>query len=69
MTPAVRMGQPGKDDKEQFSVIQGQGITIWVSTNIKADKRKGGIQIRLSKFFIFKRLSIDGAIVPNTCEE
>jgi hypothetical protein len=63
------MGQPEKYGKEQFTAIQVRGVTIWLSTNIKADKSTDGIQIRLSKFFIFKRLSIDGASIESTCKE
>ena len=65
----MRMGKPDSDTQEQFTAIHIQGVTIWKSADIDADKSMDGIQIGLSKFFIFKSLTIEGAIAQITCEE
>jgi hypothetical protein len=44
-------------------------VTIWKSASVEAEESKKGIQIRLSKFFFFKSLSIDGAKISSNCEE
>ena len=67
-TPAVRRGKPDSDSQAEFIPIKIREITIWKSVNVEVDESKDGIRISLSQFFFFKRLSIDGAKIVNTCE-
>ena len=67
-TPAVRMGKPDSDSQTEFIPIKIREITIWKSVNVEVDESKDSIRISLSQFFFFKRLSIDGAKIVNTCE-
>jgi len=62
------MGKPYSNIQIQFIPIKIREITIWKSIDVEVDESKDSIRIGLSQFFFFKRLSIDGAKIVNTCE-
>jgi hypothetical protein len=59
------MGKPDRDNRLLYTRIEISGVVIWKSPAVEVDNVRDSIRIGLSRFFFFKRLSIDGASISN----
>jgi len=68
-TPAVRMGKPEKNLRHEYRQIAVDHVTIWQAADVMRDEQAPFIEIRLTKLFFFKSLSVRGAKALSSCAQ